>query len=69
MHGLMSEDCRKAVFPLYPLIDPIDPQYLSPLGWEHVNLTGDYLRRSSAKTGSFFRFLRRPLLVSRPWDL
>jgi Tn3 transposase DDE domain len=24
-------------------------QYLSPLGWEHINLTGDYLWRSSAK--------------------
>ncbi|MER3692465.1 transposase, partial [Klebsiella pneumoniae] len=23
-------------------------QYLSPLGWEHINLTGDYLWRSSA---------------------
>ena len=27
-------------------------QYLSPLGWEHINLTGDYLWRSSAKVGS-----------------
>ena len=26
-------------------------QYLSPLGWEHINLTGDYLWRSSAKIG------------------
>ena len=24
-------------------------QYLSPLGWEHINLTGDYLWRRSAK--------------------
>lgn len=24
-------------------------QYLSPLGWEHINLTGDYVWRSSAK--------------------
>jgi hypothetical protein len=51
-------------------------QYLSPLGWEHINLTGDYLWRSSAKIGAqvqaataaatglacfIFRFLRRPL--------
>ena len=30
-------------------------QYLSPLGWEHINLTGDYLWRNSAKvrTGNF----------------
>jgi hypothetical protein len=32
---------------------------LSPLGWEHINLTGDYLWRSSAKIGSGkFRPLR-----------
>ena len=23
-----------------------------PLGWEHINLTGDYLWRSSAKVGA-----------------
>lgn len=34
-------------------------QYLSPLGWEHINLTGDYLWRSNAKIGaSKFRPLR-----------
>ena len=34
-------------------------RYLSPLGWEHINLTGDYLWRSSAKTGGGkFRPLR-----------
>ena len=34
-------------------------QYLSPLGWEHINLTGDYLWRSSAKVGTGkFRPLR-----------
>jgi hypothetical protein len=27
-------------------------QYLSPLGWEHIILTGDYLWRSSAKAGA-----------------
>jgi hypothetical protein len=27
-------------------------QYLSPLGWEHINLTGDYLWRSNAKIGA-----------------
>ena len=56
-------------------------QYLSPLGWEHINLTGDYLWRSSAKVGAgqvqaatamqpalaydFFRFLRRPQAALR----
>ena len=34
-------------------------QYLSPLGWEHINLTGDYLWRSNAKVGAGkFRPLR-----------
>ena len=34
-------------------------QYLSPFGWEHINLTGDYLWRSSAKIGAGkFRPLR-----------
>jgi hypothetical protein len=34
-------------------------QYLSPLGWEHINLTGDYLWRSSSKVGvGKFRPLR-----------
>ena len=34
-------------------------RYLSPLGWEHNNLTGDYLWRSSAKIGGGkFRPLR-----------
>jgi hypothetical protein len=55
-------------------------QYLSPLGWEHINLTGDYLWRSSAKIGAgkfrplrplqaacfIFRFLRRPLQRLKP---
>jgi len=34
-------------------------RYLSPLGWEHINLTDDYLWRSSAKIGvGKFRPLR-----------
>ena len=34
-------------------------QYLSPLGWEHINLTGDYLWRNNAKIGAGkFRPLR-----------
>ena len=27
-------------------------QYLSPRGWEHINLTGDHFWRSSAKIGA-----------------
>lgn len=35
-------------------------QYLSPLGWEHINLTGDYLWKGKVKVGSGrFRPLRR----------
>lgn len=35
-------------------------KYLSPLGWEHINLTGDYLWKNSSKVGaSKFRALRR----------
>lgn len=34
-------------------------QYLSPLGWEHINLNGDYLWRSNSKIGlGKFRPLR-----------
>lgn len=35
-------------------------RYLSPLGWEHINLTGDYLWRNRVKVGAGkFRPLRR----------
>ena len=34
-------------------------RYLSPLGWEHINLTGDYVWRSSTRLGQGkFRPLR-----------
>jgi hypothetical protein len=34
-------------------------QYLSPLGWEHINLTGDYVWRQNRKVGDrLFRPLR-----------
>jgi len=34
-------------------------QYLSPLGWEHINPTGDYLWRNNIKIGARkFRPLR-----------
>jgi TnpA family transposase len=33
-------------------------QYLSPLGWEHINLTGDYLWRSAKIGAGKFRPLR-----------
>ena len=40
-------------------VDEAMLQYLSPLGWEHINLTGDYVWRNSTKTGvGKFRPLR-----------
>jgi TnpA family transposase len=47
-----------------PEFDDALLQYLSPLGWEHINLTGDYTWRNHAKpgTGKFRRL--RP--TSRP---
>ena len=40
-------------------IDDALLRYLSPLGWGHINLTGDYLWRSSSKVGAGkFRSLR-----------
>lgn len=42
-----------------PDLDDALFQYLSPLGWEHINLTGDYLWRSNARIGAGkFRPLR-----------
>lgn len=38
-------------------------QYLSPLGLEHINLTADYLWRSSARIGAG-KF--RPLRLLKP---
>lgn len=44
-----------------PMLDSELFQYLSPLGWEHINLTGDYLWRSRSKVGAGkFRPLRMP---------
>jgi TnpA family transposase len=46
------------------LVDNAMLQFLSPLGWEHINLTGDYLWHSSAKVGvGKFRPLR-PIRVA-----
>jgi TnpA family transposase len=53
---------ERAANVLYGLGQPVDStllQYLSPLGWEHINLTGDYLWRSNTKIGiGKFRSLR-----------
>ena len=53
---------ERAVAALHGHGQPVDEgllRYLSPLGWEHINLTGDYLWRSSAKVGGGrFRPLR-----------
>jgi TnpA family transposase len=53
---------ERAVNALRGHAKPVDDallQYLSPQGWEHINLTGDYLWKSSAKVGAGkFRPLR-----------
>jgi hypothetical protein len=36
-------------------------QYLSPLGWEHINLTDEYPWRNNAKVGARKFRPRRPL--------
>jgi TnpA family transposase len=42
------------------LVDPELLQYLSPLGWEHINLTGDYQWRGNRLAQGKFRALRIP---------
>jgi TnpA family transposase len=43
-----------------PAVDKTLLPYLSPLGWEHINLTGDYFWQSRAEVGAGkFRPLRR----------
>jgi TnpA family transposase len=41
------------------IVDDALLKFLSPLGWAHINLTGDYLWRSSVNVGKF-RPLRTP---------
>ncbi len=44
---------------------PVDPallKYLSPLGWEHINLTGDYQWKGKRPAPGRFRSLRSPNL-------
>ncbi len=45
------------------LEQPVDPallKYLSPLGWEHINLTGDYQWKGKRPASGRFRSLRSP---------
>jgi hypothetical protein len=71
-HGL-SGACRR--LPAWPrqAVDDGLLQYLSPLGWEHINLTGDYLWRSSAKVGAgkfrLHRCHRLSVLYLMRWSL
>jgi hypothetical protein len=50
-HGLSGRAGTPCVATVKPAMTSC-LQYLSPLGWEHINLTGDYLWRSSAKIGA-----------------
>ena len=57
--GIQGVDSDLATLIRTAIIMVVLLQYLSPLGWEHINLTGDYLWRSSAKVGAGkFRSLR-----------
>ena len=53
---------ERATHALHSGNQPLDDallKYLSPLGWAHINLTGDYAWRSSVKVGAGkFRPLR-----------
>ncbi|MEB6767266.1 hypothetical protein MX600_23150, partial [Escherichia coli] len=46
-------------------------QFLSPLGWEHINLTGDYVWRQSRRLeDGKFRPLRMPGVGGQnSWEL
>jgi hypothetical protein len=61
--------------------DPALRKHLSPLGWEHINLTGDYQWRNTAKLGKskfkasasvlaydLVRFLKGPLIAEPQRD-
>jgi len=45
-------------------IQPELLQHLSPLGWQHINLTGDYLWTDASTTGGTLRPLRQKIGVS-----
>ena len=62
-----TKGCLIANFATVPLVEagkPVDGellQFLSPLGWEHINLTGDYVWRQSRRLeDGKFRPLRMP---------
>jgi hypothetical protein len=42
------------------VLDPKLLKYLSPLGWEHINLTGDYQWKGKRPAQGRFRPLRTP---------
>jgi hypothetical protein len=59
LDGLLIERAIEAQREVGKSIDDELLQYLSPLGWEHINLTGDYVWRQSKATGAGqFRSLR-----------
>ncbi len=43
-------------------VDPVLLKYLTPLGWEHINLTGDYQWKGKRPAPGRFRSLRTPNL-------
>ena len=77
-HGVLERATRGLVEAGKP-VDGELLQFLSPLGWEHINLTGDYVWRQSRRLEDgkfrplrdarktlaydFFRILRAPYLI------
>ena len=56
---------ERAVHALELKDQPVDPtllKFLSPLGWEHINLTGDYQWKGKRPAMGKFRSLRTPNL-------
>ncbi|WP_429110228.1 Tn3 family transposase, partial [Aeromonas veronii] len=64
LDGKSLEPLERATQGLVEAGKPVDGellQFLSPLGWEHINLTGDYVWRQSRRLeDGKFRPLRMP---------
>ncbi len=55
----IERSVRASSLPDQP-VDPVLLKYLSPLGWEHINLTGDYQWKGKRPALGRFRSLRSP---------
>ncbi|EOB9564343.1 TPA: Tn3 family transposase [Salmonella enterica subsp. enterica serovar Typhimurium] len=48
---MFSHNCCVDQLNLHPINDQL-LSHLSPLGWEHINLNGDYVWRNNLKLGT-----------------